>query len=134
MKLCVSGSMDLIDEMEALASTLRGHGHTVSTPSRADDPAIASRLPGRASRDVKAIFVEDHLKKIKRCDALLIANLPKNGVDGYVGQSALLEAAMAYALGKRIYVLRPPATPSAATELEALNAVILHDDVSRFCK
>ena len=128
VKLCLSGSMTSIDEMVPLSALLDALGHQVLVPSRGTEPRMAKRLAQAGTHERKAIFVEDHLEKIRESDAVVIANFEKDGVNGYVGTSALMEAAMAYALGKRLYVLNTPAVDGVESDLSSLGAVQLNGD------
>ncbi|WP_372921343.1 hypothetical protein [Roseovarius sp.] len=123
--------MALIDEIKSLACQLEALGHQATTPCRGDGGASNPSAGEAPSSLPKAFFVADHLNKIKGCDALLIANFPKGRVEGYVGTSALMEAAMAYALGKGIFLLNPPADTSVAGELEALGAIFVEGELGR---
>lgn len=133
MKICLSGSMTLIDQIEELSKLLELLGHQTSVPSRGTEPEFASTATQATAREMKAIFVADHLKKIREADALLIANFQKNGIDGYIGLSALMEAAMAYALEKRILVLNTPAIANSDDDLSSIGAIELKGDLKRLC-
>lgn len=130
MRICISGSMALIDQIEDLARRLEQLGHHPATPCRGDSISFNASAAEPDASSPKAFFVADHLKKIRTCDALLVANFPKNGAAGYVGISTLMEAAMAYALEKRIFLLYPLTDTCHADELEALGAVGLGGDMS----
>ncbi len=128
MKLCISGSMTFIDEIEKLSTELNALGHQVLVPSRGTEPHLAERLAQGDRRQRKAIFVNDHLEKIRVSDAVIIANFEKDGVPGYIGTSSLLEAAMAYALGKQLFVLNEPGVDDIEDDLSPLGAIQLNGD------
>jgi hypothetical protein len=44
---------------------------------------------------------------IKNSDAILVMNLSKKGVDGYIGGSTLMEMGFAYGHGKKIFLFNP---------------------------
>ena len=45
---------------------------------------------------------------IAKSDAVLVLNYPKNGVEGYIGASCIMETGLAYYLNKKIFLLYPP--------------------------
>jgi len=128
MKLCLSGRMTSIEQIEKLSDLLNSLGHETSVPSRGTEPHMAERLAQAQTHEKKAIFVEDHLEKIRESDGVVIANFDKNGVSGYVGPSALMEAAMAYALGKQLFVLNDPSDGTVDSNLSSLGAIKLSGD------
>jgi hypothetical protein len=54
----------------------------------------------------KTALMEAHFKKIEEGDAILVVNLDKSGVKGYIGGNVLMEMMLAYWLKKPIYVWR----------------------------
>jgi len=73
--------------------------------------------------------INEHLSKIRASDAILVVNLPKKGVDGYVGANTLMEAAFAYALGKHIFILYRPAEQACRPEVLGMNPNFLDGDL-----
>ncbi len=68
---------------------------------------------------------------IARSDAILALNHPKNGVNGYVGTSELIEMGLAYYLGKRTFLLHPTPSPSEARwahEVRIMQPVMINGD------
>ena len=55
----------------------------------------------------KAFLMRHHLRKIAESDAILVVNLPKNGISGYIGGNVLIEMGVAFHLKKPIYLLHP---------------------------
>lgn len=82
--------------------------------------------------DLKEDAIKDHFKKIERCDAVLITNYEKRGVEGYIGGNTLIEIGLAYYLKKKIYVLHPvSSTLSYKVEILGMKPVILEGDVCK---
>jgi hypothetical protein len=52
----------------------------------------------------KTALMDAHFKKVEEGDAILVVNLDKNGVKGYIGGNVLMEMTLAYYLKKPIYV------------------------------
>mgnify|MGYP001590224124 CR=1 FL=1 len=53
--------------------------------------------------NMKEGAIRDHFKKIDWCDAALIANHEKRGVEGYIGGNTLIEIGIAFYTHKPIY-------------------------------
>jgi hypothetical protein len=63
------------------------------------------KTPNDYSR--KAFLMRNHIDKVVRADAILVMNLKKNGVDGYIGGNSLVEMAIAFYFHKPIFILNP---------------------------
>lgn len=76
--------------------------------------------------------IREHYDVIANCDVVLILNIEKHNIPGYVGGNAFLEMGFAYILKKPIYLLNDiPAIPYYQTEIIAMKPTILHGDLSR---
>lgn len=128
MRVCVCGSMAAIDEIEALASTLRSAGHHVVTPARDAVDGRWAELPLDAQVAAKRRLIDDHLTEIRCSDVVLIANVSTAGVKGRVGANALIEAAFAKAVGIPIVLLEPPGAQPCQLEILALQSGCLDSD------
>jgi hypothetical protein len=53
----------------------------------------------------KAFLMRNHINKVVKADAILVMNLKKNGVEGYIGGNSLVEMAIAFYLRKPIFIL-----------------------------
>jgi hypothetical protein len=49
-------------------------------------------------------LIKDHFRKVIEADAILVLNLEKNGVFGYIGGNTLMEMALAFHLRKPIFI------------------------------
>lgn len=122
MRITICGSMTFHAEMEQIAAELRAAGHEVRLPF------LLFQVPGMRERTslheyvasvggadfldpdhvfwkIKGEAMDDHFSKISWSDAILVANYPKKGIEGYIGGNTLMELAVARHLGKRIYLL-----------------------------
>ena len=122
--------MAFIDEMEALARKLTSAGLTVYTPKRSESADEWSGLSAQEMIAKKRAYIDEHLSLIKQSDCILIANYPKNGIGGYVGANALMEAAFAYALDIPVFVLFPIGEQGCKLELESIAAGIFDGQVA----
>ncbi len=120
--LSICGSMDFIDEMEAIANEVTTSGWTVYTPQRAEAGFRWEDLRAEERIQRKKAYIDAHLENIRWSTAVLIANYPKDGIDGYIGANTLMEAAMAYTLGVPVYFLFPIGAQSCQLEAESIAA------------
>jgi hypothetical protein len=65
--------------------------------------------------------------EIAKADSVLVLNYQKHGVDNYIGGNVLIEMAIAFYLGKPIYILNDiPQESPFVEEIIGLNPVVLH--------
>lgn len=57
--------------------------------------------------NIKTRLMKYHFRKVEKCDAVLILNYKKRGIDGYIGGNVLMEMAVAFQNKKPIYILNP---------------------------
>lgn len=128
--LSICGSMDFIDEMEAIAAELAAAGWTVFTPQRAEAGFRWKALSAAERVQRKKAYIDTHLENIRRSTAVLIANYPKTGINGYIGANTLMEAAMGYTLGVPVYFLFPIGTQGCQLEAESIASGVWNGRVS----
>lgn len=128
--LSICGSMDFIDEMETIAAELTAAGWTVFTPQRAEAGFRWEDLSGEERLQRKKAYIDAHLANIRLSTAVLIANYPKNGTNGYIGANTLMEAAMAYTLGVPVYFLFPIGAQGCQLEAESIAEGVWNGRVS----
>lgn len=76
--------------------------------------------------------IREHWSIIEKCDRVLVLNLEKHGIPGYIGGNSFLEMGFAYILKKPIYLLNPiPKMPYYETEIIAMKPIILNGDLSK---
>jgi hypothetical protein len=67
-----------------------------------------------------------------KCQAILLLNYPKNGIDGYIGSNCLMELGLAYYLKQQIFLLYPPPPVEKArysVEVTHMKPIILEGEV-----
>ena len=80
----------------------------------------------------KARLMRQHFKKVLECDAILVLNYEKNGMEGYIGGNGLMEMALAFHYKKPIYVLNPVFESSPLyEEILGMNPVFLNGELSK---
>ncbi|MBU1177900.1 nucleoside 2-deoxyribosyltransferase [Patescibacteria group bacterium] len=138
MKITICGSMTFAGKMSEAKKELEKQGHVVFVPcdieKHLENPALvdnfAEDLPHMIANDV----IRDHFDLIEKSDAIVVLNYPKNGCDGYVGASTLMEMGVAYYLHKKIFTLFDiPASDKArwAHEVSAMQPVVLAGDLGK---
>jgi hypothetical protein len=79
-------------------------------------------------------FFQRYWDFIKESDAILVLNLTKKGIDGYIGGNTLIEMAFAHICKTKIYLYHPLPERSVAMhyvdELLDFNAVVINEDLS----
>jgi len=136
MNIAICGSMFFYKEMRHVKETLETRGHTVIVPLGTDEePPVESR-PGITKDELIAAkiefdFIRRHFKNIERSDAILILNYPKKSIDGYIGGNTFLEMGYAFGLRKKIYSLYPIPDMNYASEMHAMEPIVIHGDLSK---
>jgi hypothetical protein len=136
MKIMICGSMSFTKEIIDLQNQLRNFGHDVSVPC---DVELHIEKPGfidELDKDRKHLIENNIIKKcfdlIADSEAVVFLNLPKNGINGYIGTSSLMEMGLAYYLGKKIYLMHQFPDPNIyrwAHEVASFMPGILNGDV-----
>jgi nucleoside 2-deoxyribosyltransferase len=129
--IAICGSMAFINKMERIATELEGLGCEALAPVRDEHGLDSASLARAELLSLKKHRVDSHLDKIRRADAVLIANLPRHGVDGYVGASTLMEAAFAYAAGIPVIFLHDPWGQTNGLECASICHGCVEGDLAR---
>lgn len=72
-------------------------------------------------------MIERYWNFIKNSDAILVLNLEKRGVNGYIGGSTLMEMGFAYGYGKKIFLFNP--IPQKSERMHYTDEIIDMDPV-----
>ena len=73
---------------------------------------------------------EQQIRKIEKCDAILVLNYDKKGIVNYIGGNTFLEIGLAFWLGKKIFLLHPIPEMDYKAEMHAMQPVVLQGDLS----
>ncbi len=80
----------------------------------------------------KTELIISHFKKIEKSDAILVVNLTKRGVKGYIGGNTLIEMAIAFYLGKPIYIYDSISKNCLhEEEIRGMNPLFINKDLSK---
>jgi len=113
MKIFICGSMHFSKEMIEAKKKLKEMGHIAEVPCDAQEFVNNHKMTtDNHEKNYKWCIDNDIVRKcfnsIAKSDAVLFLNYPKNGIDGYIGASCLMEIGLAYHLNKKIFLLYSP--------------------------
>lgn len=139
MKIFICGSMHFAKEMLEAKKKLEEMGHIAEVPC---DTEVFVNNPDMTTdnheENYKWCIENDIIRKffnsIAESDAILVLNCHKNGIDGYVGASGLMEIGFAYYLKKKIFLLYPPPPPKevkSSHEILIMQPIILSGDLTK---
>lgn len=135
MKIVVCGSMSSAEKMIEVKDVLVKIGHKVILPSNTEEYAsgkIVLEGSGESpERKIKFDLTREYYNEINSADAVLIANIDKNGVKNYIGGSAFMELSFGHVLNKKLFLLNPIPSMIYTDEIIALQPFILNGDFSR---
>lgn len=126
--------MSFINEMERIALELENLGCEALSPVREEHGLDWASLSRPEVLALKKSYVDIHLDKIRRADAVLIANFPKHGVEGYVGPNTLMEAAFAYAARIPVVFLHDPYDQANGLECASISRACVDGDAAGVLK
>jgi hypothetical protein len=120
-------------EMEETKNSLEKLGHKVLTPPlwRGDFHKLRDKDESEWFR-LKPQLIKEHFDKIKDSDAILVLNYDKNSAKNYIGGNTLLELAIAFDCGKKIFLLNPiPMDLPYAEEIEVIKPVVINGELEK---
>ena len=133
MKITLCGSRKVVDNIMAIGKELRQYGHTVFFPTH--DTSLDNRERNNARRakvKKEQSGIDKHMNKIKGSDAILVANVVREGEKNYIEANTFMEMGYAHYLGKKIFALNDiPDQPYIRDEISSMNIVVLGNDVSK---
>lgn len=101
MNICLVGSMRDIARIKEIGGELEQRGHRVIMPVDTSEARFSDRA--KAKHD----FMRGMFENVQRCEAVLAVNdVPRGGMDGYIGPNTFLQLGMAMALGKPLFSLK----------------------------
>ena len=132
MIVTICASMTLVDRVRAVRSELEALGHTVYVPVEIEefdylDASTAERAALKREHDL----IRAHWRKIGKSDAILVLNEDTKGVRHYIGGNSFLEMGFAHILDSPIYLMHPVPDMSYASEMEAMELIVIDGDLDR---
>ncbi len=138
MKIMVIGSMTFAKEMLQTKQELEKLGYTAEIPfdveHHLEDEGAIDDLERNFRYCIEQDVVRKGFQQVADADAVLVLNIPKNGISGYIGTSALMEMGIAHWLHKKIFLLNEPPQDTEhrwAHEVKIMQPTILHGDLTK---
>lgn len=139
-QIIISASVRFYQQVVETKQSLVRLGHEVIIPPLAVEMEkrndyvfehfIDSFYHGDVDSQVPEI-IYSYFQMIRKADSLLVVNLTKHGLDGYIGGNVLMEMGMAYADQKPIYLLYPANEELPyISEIKAMGPIVLDGDLS----
>ena len=127
--------MSASKEMVEVEKQLLTLGHEVVLPEFTHDYAAMASIDRAHTESfrnkVQHDLIRAHFNKIQAGDAILVVNIERNNVIGYIGGNSFLEIGFAFVLNKPIYLLNQLPECSYRDELEAMRPIVLAGDIGK---
>lgn len=108
MKIFISGSMAFAKDMVKIRKELEDLGHTVELPFETelhlDKPEFVDSLEDNLQYCIDNDVIRKSFESVASADAIVVLNLHRKGISGYIGTSTLQEIGIAYFLKKKIFL------------------------------
>ena len=110
MKIAIIGSMKFAEDMVKIQKQLDELGHDAKIPLGSEphlkDKEFVDNLDDNLEFCITHDIMRKNFQQVADSDAVLVLNYKRNGVEGYIGVSALLEMGVAHYLGKKIFLFQ----------------------------
>ena len=131
MIITICGSITLANDMRSVGSLLEQKGHTVQYPSLPEAEEESSKEE-HVKRKRRMDLIRAHFEKISQGDAILVVNMERNGVKGWIGANTFWEIGFAHVLHKQIFLMEPPARFAYfADEINSVDFKVLNGDLDQ---
>lgn len=144
MKITICGSIAFFEEMLVAKEALEKLGHEVDLPPTKikDDKgnyiSVSEYYEIRKSASpepwvwgAKKEAMLEHFAKIEWADAILVLNIEKKGVAGYIGANTLIEMGLAMFLKKPIYLLNEIPVLDCSEEILGMQPIVIAGDLNK---
>jgi len=131
MKITICGSIKFFNEIKNLKNKLELLDYYVFSPTEEGTEIDYQKLTLKEQINIKSKFIDKHLDKIRKSDAILVANYDKKGIKNYIGANTFLEMAFAYVLNKPIFLLNDIPSQDNEVEIRGMKPVILRGDLNK---
>jgi hypothetical protein len=126
MKIFIMSSKNFSEKLPTIKFNLQKRKQTVFLPT--------FDVGKTSEPNPRKLFLQKDFKKIEDCDALLVCNFTKKGIDNYVGASAIAYMAIAYYLNKQIYLLYDLPNTNNIEEVFSFSPICLSGDLTKIQK
>ena len=139
MKIFIAGSMSfagkIIETKESLKKLVIESDFAPDTHDCFNNPHL--KLNEDLEHCERTDIIRACMNAQEKCDAILLLNYPKDGVDGYIGSNCLIELGLAYYLKQKIFLLYPPPPIEKAryhVEVMHMKPIILDGSIENIAK
>lgn len=136
MKILIIGSMAFAHEMVQVKKQLKKQGHEARIPYGTEphlkDSTFVDQLEDNLQFCIKNDVMRKNFEEVVQHDGVLVLNHKRNGIEGYIGISALMEMAIAHYFRKKIFLYNPTPHYSHvrwAHEVAIMQPTILNGDI-----
>lgn len=134
MKILIICSKSFYAEVADVKSELETYGHVICLPNCINNSGLEEHcrsLGDGVHKEFKKKMFRESEEKIKSCDAVIVLNLCKNGVNGYIGGATFLEMYDAYRHGKKIFMYNAAPNNLLYDEIQGFSPVVINGDLTR---
>lgn len=138
MKILIIGSMAFAKDMVKIKNKLIALGHEANIPYGTEphlkDLKFVDSLEENMKFCIENDVMRENFREVAKHEAVLVLNKKRNGIEGYIGVSALMEMAIAHYLGKKIFLWNPvPHYNNVrwAHEVAIMQPVVIDKDLSQ---
>jgi nucleoside 2-deoxyribosyltransferase len=132
MKIFIAGSMHFAKEILRAEKIIKELGHEVYFAPDTRDCLLNPYLNEDLEHCNNTNIMRSCMDEQEKCDAILLLNHTKEGIDGYIGANSLIELGIAYYLKQKIFLLNniPPKEKARLhTEVTLLKPIILNGEI-----
>ena len=130
--------MKFVKDMVKVKKQLDKLGHEARLPFGTNPHLKDKNFVDNLDKNLEYCLKNDVMRKnfqmVADSDAVLVINYKRNGLDGYIGISALLEMGVAHYLKKKIFLMqKPPHFHNArwAHEVAIMQPTVIYEDLSK---
>jgi len=134
MRVGVIGSMHHAEKMLWACNELQKMGHEIAVSNNTKSflgMTSEERMKHQQICQEEKDAIRDFWRKMQSTDAVLVMNMEKNGIPGYIGGNTLMEIGFAHVLNQKIFLFNPiPDIPFYKAEIQAIGPLVLHGDLA----
>jgi len=124
MIITLCSSARFFDRLNPIKQALENLGYEILLPSMRDFHHLEESALAKIQHDL----IREHFRKIKKSDAIYLANYDKNNIGGYIGGNSFLEMGLAFDLELPIFLLNDIPQISYREELIALQPIVIGEN------
>ena len=137
MKITLCNSLSCVVRANEIRLRLESMGHEVyASPYIDRSPEDVRKYLASEGylSEKKPMHIKEHFDKISKSDAIVVVNMEKDGIEGYIGGNVFAEMMFAFYMRKKIFLLNPMPTDSRLSvylnEIRAISPVVVNGDLS----